>query len=90
MIHNDEDGDNDAYDDDIDDNESLQNALGTKFGYEYCVPSTDKRAKREDHSKPMENLRACAILLLKGWLTILPLVEFHTIKAITAASGRTI
>ncbi|GJR75145.1 putative reverse transcriptase domain-containing protein [Tanacetum coccineum] len=51
--------------------------FGTKFGYEYCVPSINRRAKRENHSTLSRiMLRSLCNRLGKGWVNHLPLVEF--------------
>ncbi|GKA85074.1 putative reverse transcriptase domain-containing protein [Tanacetum coccineum] len=49
---------------------------GHESGYEYCVPSTNRQAKREDYSNSREYVTACAINFGKGWVNHLPLVEF--------------
>ncbi|GJW43336.1 putative reverse transcriptase domain-containing protein [Tanacetum coccineum] len=50
---------------------------GILFGYEHCVPSTNRRAKRERTIQTLEDiLRACVIDFGKGWVNHLPLVEF--------------
>nr|GEW41175.1 putative reverse transcriptase domain-containing protein [Tanacetum cinerariifolium] len=56
--------------------EMFSESVRYKPRYEYCIPSRNRRTKRENHSTLEDMLRPCVIDFGKGWVKHLPLVEF--------------
>nr|GEV26446.1 reverse transcriptase domain-containing protein [Tanacetum cinerariifolium] len=55
--------------------EDVGESVRYKPGYEYCIPSRNRRVERENHSNSRRHA-TCAIDFGKGWVKHLPLVEF--------------
>nr|GEX38655.1 putative reverse transcriptase domain-containing protein [Tanacetum cinerariifolium] len=56
--------------------EDASESVRYKPGYEYCIPSRNKRAERENLQTLEDMLHACVIDFGKGWVKHLTLVEF--------------
>ncbi|GJW58294.1 putative reverse transcriptase domain-containing protein [Tanacetum coccineum] len=54
----------------------LSQGFGYKFGYEYCISSTNDRQSKRTIQTVEDMLRACIIDFGNGWVKHLPLVEF--------------
>nr|GEY11784.1 putative reverse transcriptase domain-containing protein [Tanacetum cinerariifolium] len=55
---------------------NLSKSVGYEPGYEYCIPSANRRPERENHSNSRRHATWCVIDFGREWVKHLPLVEF--------------